>query len=100
MDKTGKRTSAQISKNFINFVTNKLRPKSLTSAHVIILHGAEVNIRIELGAEVTSVSKFLVPNIDCPDQQMLIICSEGPNEAIPYSGHFCELNIRKKGWLL
>ena len=35
------------------------------SAHVIILHGAEVNI----GAEVHNlVSKWLVPNIDVGDQ--------------------------------
>ena len=67
MDKTGKRTAAQISKNFINFVTNKLRSKSLTSAHVIILHGAEVNIPIGLSAEVTSVPKLLVPIINCPN---------------------------------
>ena len=39
----------------VNFGTNfekfhLLRHKSLTSAHVIFLHGAEVNIPIELGA--------------------------------------------------
>ena len=32
---------------------NELRHKSLTSAHVILLHGAEVNISIKLGAEVS-----------------------------------------------
>ena len=56
---------------------NELRHKSLTSAHVILLHGADVNISIkldaevnircrspQLGAEVTAVPKLLVPNID------------------------------------
>ena len=32
---------------------NELRHKSLTSAHEILLHGAEVNISIKLGAEVS-----------------------------------------------
>ena len=38
----------------------------ITSAHVIILHGAEVNISMEIGSEVHSlVPKLLVPNIYC-----------------------------------
>ena len=48
----GTRTSTQILKNFINFGTNSFRHKSLTSAHVILLHYAEVNIPMELSAEV------------------------------------------------
>ena len=47
---SGKRTSAQILKNFINF-----GPRS--SAQVILLHGAEVH---------SLVPKLLVANIDCP----------------------------------
>ena len=46
------RTTAQNLKIPIDFGTNKLRHKSLTWAHVVLLHGAEVNIWIELGAEV------------------------------------------------
>ena len=62
----------------VNFGTNfekfhLLRHKSLTSAHVIFLHGAEVNIPIELGAEVNTGCRSpqvgaevtSVPNIDC-----------------------------------
>ena len=62
---------------------HKFRKISLTSAHVILLHRAEITISIELGAEVnircrsplvgaevTSVSKLLVLNIDCPVQRL------------------------------
>ena len=48
----GTGTSAQIPKIFINFGTNKFRHKPLTSAHVILFHYAQVNIPMELGAEV------------------------------------------------
>ena len=61
---------------------NELRHKSLPSAHVILLHDAEVNISIELGAEVniryrspqlgaelTSVPKLLMSNIDRPRKE-------------------------------
>ena len=48
----GKRTSAQILNNLIYFGTNKVWHQSLTSAHVILLHGAELNISIEFGAQI------------------------------------------------
>ena len=63
--------------DFVKFQVIELRHK-VTSAHVIFLHGAVVNIPIEpgaevnvgcrspqVGAEVTSVPKLLVSNIDC-----------------------------------
>ena len=51
---SGNRTSAQE-------LRHKFRKISLTSAHVIFLHGAEINIPIELGAEV---------NIGCRSPQV------------------------------
>jgi len=57
----GTRTSTQISKHFINFGKYKFWHKSLTSAHVILLHYAEVNIPMELGAEI---------NITCRSPQV------------------------------
>ena len=45
----------------VNELRHKFRKISLTSAHVIFLHGAEVNIPIELGAEV---------NTGCRSQQV------------------------------
>ena len=62
-----KRTSARVmfGTYFENFP--KLRHMLLTSAHVILLNGAEFNISVKLGADVHSlVPKLLVPNIDCP----------------------------------
>ena len=59
---SGKITSAQILKNFINF---KSWHKSLTSAHVMILHGAEVNMPTEVDAEVTPADSAVL-SIDGP----------------------------------
>ena len=75
---TGELTSARVSFStncYYNFGTNfenfhQHRHKSLTSAHVILLHGAKVNIlsrNPQLGTEVTFMPKLLVPNIDCPN---------------------------------
>ena len=49
---------------------NELRHQILSSAQFINFgtlgfHSAEINISIELGAEITAVPKLLVPNIDC-----------------------------------
>ena len=79
----GTRTSAQISKIFINFGTNQFRHKSLTSAHVILLHYAEVNIPMELGAEV---------NIRCRSPQV-------GAEVIPCRSHSCRTSISPQNYL-
>ena len=60
----GKRTSAQELRHKFRHeksAQTSARKISLTSAHVIFLHGAEVNIPIELGAEV---------NIGCRSPQV------------------------------
>ena len=62
--RAGKRSSARV-----NFDTDKHRHRGLTSARPAILGGAEVNITCpspQLGAEVITAPKLLVPNIDCP----------------------------------
>ena len=56
---TGELRHKKFGTNFEKF--HLLRHKSLTSAHVIFFHGAEVNIPIELGAEV---------NIGCRSPQV------------------------------
>ena len=78
--KSGNRTSAQILKSFIHFGTNWFRHKSLTSAHVMLLHYAEVKIPMELGAEI---------NITCRSTQV-------GAEVIPCRSYSCRTSIAPK----
>ena len=63
-----------------------LKDESLTSAQIInfgtlLFHGAEVNISIELVAEVHGlVPKLLVPNFDCPKVNGSGIKNQRPKE--------------------